>query len=320
VRRALAGLAAALLTTLAATGVRADDTAARDEARALADRGYELFQEGRVDEALDHFRRAEARFHAPTLLLMIARAEARRGDAIGALITLRRVTAETLPADAPPEYAQAQRDAAAEAVAIGARVARLRVAVRAPAGAAVAVSLDGVAVPAAKLAEAIEVNPGRHEVEAAMPGAPPTRRVVDLAPGASEVVDIALQPAPPIVPAARPPEPSLLPPALAWAAGLAGVAVGATFGVLALEKQADLEDACPTRRCDAGDADLADDAERFASVSTVGFALGGAAIAAGVVLYLVRQDARPAMPAGLAASRRTPHGAALSGPALRWSF
>ncbi|HEY6728186.1 MAG TPA: hypothetical protein VI197_29455 [Polyangiaceae bacterium] len=75
-------------------------------------------------------------------------------------------------------------------------------------------------------------------------------------------------------------------------AGAAGLVVGTVFGLEAINKNKDAKDicgddnSCPTKKGEQ----LSDDAQRAALVSTIGFVAGGAALAAGAVLYLTADD------------------------------
>ncbi|MEJ7728150.1 MAG: hypothetical protein WKG00_02950 [Polyangiaceae bacterium] len=85
----------------------------RQAARALADKGLELYEAGRWAEALDRFQRAETVLHAPTHLLSMARAEARLGRLLAARKLYQRAAAEKLPG-APKAFLQARGEAEAE--------------------------------------------------------------------------------------------------------------------------------------------------------------------------------------------------------------
>ena len=78
------------------------------------------------------------------------------------------------------------------------------------------------------------------------------------------------------------------------AAGIVGLAVGSVFGLQAKSKNDDaLQPAnCPTSKlCNPSGLQLTDDAKSAATVSTVAFAAGGAALVGGVVLWLTAPKA-----------------------------
>lgn len=84
--------------------------------------------------------------------------------------------------------------------------------------------------------------------------------------------------------------------------GAVGIGVGAMFGILASSKWNDAKQGCTEANgafasCPAGADQLRKDAQSRATLSTVGFVVGGAALGASVVLYLVtrRESATPRM-------------------------
>jgi hypothetical protein len=68
--------------------------------------------------------------------------------------------------------------------------------------------------------------------------------------------------------------------------GGAGVIAGTALTVVALGKKSDSHDRCPRDPCDAEAVSLSQDAGRFADFATVGFGVGFAALAAGVILLV----------------------------------
>jgi serine/threonine-protein kinase len=73
--------------------------------------------------------------------------------------------------------------------------------------------------------------------------------------------------------------------------GAASIAIGSVFGVSAINKDADADDLCEESSCrsDRG-AQLSQDATKAATISTIGFAVGGAALLGGAILYLSAPD------------------------------
>jgi hypothetical protein len=73
--------------------------------------------------------------------------------------------------------------------------------------------------------------------------------------------------------------------------GIAALAVGGAFGIVALVKNADLRDACRgnVQRCDPANASLVNhdrsDAQAAATMSTAGLVAGGVLAIAGVIVY-----------------------------------
>ena len=79
------------------------------------------------------------------------------------------------------------------------------------------------------------------------------------------------------------------------AVGLAGLAVGGVFGGIAIDKNNDSKAECrpdDPSLCSAKGVDLREKASRAATVSTLGFAAGGALLAGGIVLYVTSPGAQ----------------------------
>jgi hypothetical protein len=67
--------------------------------------------------------------------------------------------------------------------------------------------------------------------------------------------------------------------------GIAGIAAGAVFGILTVNKRDDAAAHCAGSACDAQGVQSHDDAQSLGLVSTLGFGLGAAALVTGAVLY-----------------------------------
>ena len=96
---------------------------------------------------------------------------------------------------------------------------------------------------------------------------------------------------------------------VAWSVGAAGLILGGVTGGLALSGTADLEHDCPGQSCPADRQSDIDSITTLSHTSTVGFVVGGAAVAGGLLLWLISGGEPEA----------AEHGAALSpliGPGL----
>jgi hypothetical protein len=71
--------------------------------------------------------------------------------------------------------------------------------------------------------------------------------------------------------------------------GIAGIATGTIFGVLALNNNKKADEVCNGNICPVGSGGLefSQDARSYATVSTVGFIAGGVLVATGATLYLL---------------------------------
>jgi hypothetical protein len=176
------------------------------------------------------------------------------------------------------------------------------------------VKRDGVAVGHAEIGIALPVDPGQHTVEASAPGKQPWSGTVAVAAKQKDasvtvtLIDAAAPPPPPLpvatpAPGPNPPPPPPPPPqtetsswstqktfaVIAGGVGVAGIAVGSVFGVVAMSKnnEALQSQNCRTASlCTQNGLSLTSDAKNAANLSTVGFIVGGVALAAGVVLWI----------------------------------
>jgi hypothetical protein len=170
------------------------------------------------------------------------------------------------------------------------------------------VEVDGEPLPEPRWFLPMFLDPGEHSVAVSAPGkyretlkvvvprqpsmqlipVPPLR---DLRPGDKGT---ATAPSPTAPPPSSSPS-SSGPPAAAWIAGgvgVAGVVVGSIFGVLTLSKRDDIGDHCAGSRCDSTGAQLHDDAQKLALVSTIGFGVGAVGLVTGAVLLLTAPKER----------------------------
>jgi hypothetical protein len=172
------------------------------------------------------------------------------------------------------------------------------------------IARDGITLGAAVWNTDVPVDPGAHRIEARAPAHEPWNETVQVAAdGATSTVTVPpLKPAPAEAPAAASAPSSTLLPAsdsaygaggsqrmlgfVVGGVGVAGVLAGGFFGVRALSKNHDAKEICEDRPSACSDAEqgehagLVEDAKSARTLSIVGFAAGGAALGAGLVLIL----------------------------------
>lgn len=163
---------------------------------------------------------------------------------------------------------------------------------------------DGIRLGRAALGVALPVDPGAHEVVVSAPGRETKKFATTLAEGATGKLVVEPGKPLPLAPTSvekpstepkrdRPPVKTKRGDATLGVVvlGVGGVSlgVGVATGLAALNKKKTLDERCSTvdgtRRCDQQGLDAAESGKTFATVSTVAFVVGGAALAAG--LYLV---------------------------------
>jgi hypothetical protein len=293
-------LAALALGVLVPAVAAADPSSAdRATARALGLEGEAALASKDYPTAADRYARAEGLFHAPTLLLGLARAEVGLGKLVDAQETYRRIVHEELPPNAPPIFAEAVAVAEKELAAVVPRIAWLTITVNGPASAAV--RLDGAVLPPAALGARRALDPGTHEVVAVAEGYLARKTSVTLADGKAEAIVLDLVAAPP---PATPVSPTITFAAVApvqpadgrstqrvagavlLGAGGAGLLVGAVAGALVIAQHGSLAPVCPQGHCPVSEQGYVDAYHAKGWVSTGGF-VGGAVVAAtGLVVLL----------------------------------
>ena len=193
------------------------------------------------------------------------------------------------------------QDAGARARALLARLPRLRLRVDSSVG---DVTIDGESLAREGWIAEIPVDPGPHDVGASRAG---YRTVVERATATEgEVTEVRLGPLDPLEHEPRATEPVTPRPALkdtsrrttALAVGAtgAGIAlVGGAFGLAAIVRRGDAEDACRGGDCHAGET-MNRQARTLAWTANVTLATGLIAVAVGIVLYVTspRSTARAA--------------------------
>ena len=97
---------------------------------------------------------------------------------------------------------------------------------------------------------------------------------------------------------------------------MVGVGVGTAFGLIALKDKHNLSGSCTSNVCPSSSRDSVDTAKRSGNISTIAFAVGGAGLVLGTVLYFSIGGASEAQAAshthhGFAGLE---HGRALVGP------
>jgi hypothetical protein len=312
---AAAVLAASCLCSL--DGGAAVSGRERELARKHANAGYESFSAGDYATALAHFKDAEDTVHAPPHLLFMARALDKLGRLLEARDTYRRLVDERLPRGTPAAFRDAQKTAQQELLGVEGRIPKLKLLVEGAPLAAARVSLDGQAVAAERLGEPIALDPGKHQARAEADGMTAAEQLLDLQAGAGtlEVKLVLVKVAPPPPPPPPPEDTTLSAPGFVLLGlGVAGLAAGAITGGLALGRASELRDRCPANPCPTEYQSLSDKANTLATVSTVSFAVGGAAAAAGVVWLLAEAAG------GAANGGNMEGGEAPTGTSARWTL
>jgi tetratricopeptide (TPR) repeat protein len=273
-------------------------------AEALFTEGRKAFDAGDYAIACARFAESQRLDPAVGTLINLAACSEKLGKLADAWETWQRALRSLPPGD--------ERRAGVEqrAAAIDKKLPRLaiRLSPNAPAGAKVV--RDGVTLGSASYGVELPVDPGDHEVTVVAPGHKDKSYKTTLAEGAHEALDVEAgeeesEAAPVALPTepkpkpAPPPKPQPKPAAsssnrtLGWVlvgVGGAGLALGSASGYLALSKKNTMDDDCETlkgrRVCGPDGLDAADSGKTWATVSTVAFAAGAAALGVGAYVLL----------------------------------
>jgi hypothetical protein len=195
--RAVLGLLLTASLLLEAGTSFAQSAEEKAAARSLATQGSDALKGSRYSEALDLVSRAEAIVHAPTHLLMIARAQTGLGKLVAAQETYLKLLREELAPTAPAAFRNAQATAREDLAAIEPRIASLRIIVDGAEQKKATVKLDEAVVPPALLGVFRPVDPGPHVVTVFPPGQNPVKGTVDLQPAEKKDVRLVIPEGPP---------------------------------------------------------------------------------------------------------------------------
>lgn len=263
-----------------------DESHSRAEARRLAEEGQVMLEKGKPREALELLRKAEASFHAPTIVLLMAQARRDLGELRAAVGLYKRVLAEPLAADSPPAFRSAREIAEIELRETRAKTGLVDLVVK-PAGVRAAITVGGDEV----------VGPGPYEVDpsvatlihASALGYEPAQRTVTVQLGARERVELELYPSGSTLErVSRSPTP----PFVGLGMVALGLAVGIPAGVAAQEQRNGLVARCPGMVCPPDARPAYASATLLADVSTSGFVLAGAGAAVAAVFLIASQGGR----------------------------
>jgi len=292
--RWLAFVPGALVLALAAPALAQSSSSNQAAAEALFDEGRRLAAAGRHAEACPKLEASLKLDPALGTLLNLADCNEKIGKTASAWAQYRDATSQARQSGS----AERESFAADHAKALESRLSTLTIkVVESEGAAAIEVKRDGVVVDSATLGTAIPVDPGAHEVTASGAGLKPWSTKVDVGSDAAKVeVEIPKLEADGAAGAApaggEPPQAShssaQRPIAIALGAvGIVGLGLGTFFGLSASSTWKDAKDDCSDYPygCPKDSVTKQESASNKATVSTIAFIAGGAALAVGTVLW-----------------------------------
>jgi hypothetical protein len=289
-RRGAIAVAVVVVMGLAGGVARADDN--KVKAIALFDEGIKEMKAGNYDKACKAFESSNRLLPDSGTRGSLARCYTKLGR-IASAWTLWRELADTAPT---PEL---RGDAATQAKKLEPRLAKYTVKVAAP-PAGLALTVAGQPVDPS-IDVPIPIDPGSYPVEATAPGRTAWKGQLTAAEGktvevAVPALAVASTGAPPpkkkVVAAGKPGRGRRIFGLALAGVGVGGLVAGGAFGAIARSHNEDAKSICggdidhcdPARTNEAQDE--VDKARSAATISTVGFIAGGAAVATGLILFV----------------------------------
>lgn len=275
---------------------------AKAEARELANKGFALFQEGNFKEAVQYFRDADAKFHAPTLLLMQAKAHEKIGQLIEARGLYSQIAREPMAADASKEFKQARSDAEDALGKMKGRIPKLKIVLKGGTADKVQLSIDDVPIASSLIGKPIEQNPGLRKVVATIETPEGGRSVfqsVTLREGRIKQIQIVLKAGGTAAVSSSAEDEavdteasggSAVPMGLSFGLGAAALGAGVVTGVLWLNEKDHIKEKCPNGdECAAAQPNI-NKAGTLGIVSIVGLSAGAVGMALGTVFAVTRKS------------------------------
>jgi hypothetical protein len=288
------GVCAAPAVSLASEGNKA-------AAEALFNEGRTLMAAGKYADAIGKLKASQDLDPGLGTLLNLAECYERTGKSATAWAQYREI------ASLARQQGSKEREALAEqkSKALEPKLSKLSISLQQGADAqTLTITRDGTTVSSAELGVAIPVDPGKHDVTVTAPGKEKWSTTVDVGEGGqTENIEIPLLAdsssggtvaagagATTTTPAADKPSDGSTQRTLGIVAGgigLVGIGVGTFMGVKASSSWSDAKKECTAfpNQCTAKGVSLHDDASSQATLSTVGFIVGGVGLAAGAVLF-----------------------------------
>jgi hypothetical protein len=314
-------LCGALFTGWIGTALAAG-SADLERSRATFSQAESHLKAKRYQEARDGFLEVLKVVEVPKVAYNAAQAHEGLGELHAAVALYQRATQlqqNELWADKATQL-NAQKDALAALTALNERIPTLRLEIHGDVTTVTSVTVDDQ--PRDPIAAPLLLDPGRHKVVVSTSTRSMITKFVTLSERQQEILTIELAelttapppattPVAPNAPAAvgtprplaasEPASPTSPPPTtkqpsntIGWigiGVGAAGLALGATAGIVSLVKRSDMnsagcnDGACPASVYDSKDASY----DNWRKVATVGFVVGGVATAAGVTWILVQR-------------------------------
>lgn len=289
----------AMALMLAPTAAWGQDIAA---AEALFNKGVADIKAGNYADACPAIAESQKLDPRPGTQFTLAECFARWGKTASAYVAFEDFlrTVRALPANQQGRYGDRVKVAEDKKVDLKSSVPELTIVLPSGAPSSVVVTRDGTEVNGPLFGLAVPVDPGPHKIIVEVEGKPPSEETVTLSAGEHRKVEVSV---PGMVKAnsddpksddggdGKPGMGRTIGMYTAFGVGAAGLVMGGITGGLALSDKHAADDQCPKFACTPEGFDAVAHGRTMARVSTAGFIIGGAGIAAGVILLLTRPKA-----------------------------
>jgi hypothetical protein len=213
----------------------------------------------------------------------------------GRLVTAWTLFLEVMTTARRTGKATREKEARDRAAALEPRLGHLLIKIEGSPAPDLSIVRDGLPVPRSRWGDEQLVDPGEPRVETRAPGRPAWTGHATVAEGAHVTVVVPAprgETPPPVIGPGPPAEehPGRVQRTIGLGlggAGVIGIGIGSVFGVLAITRHSDADALCDPNRCASAEGQTAwHDATSAGTVSTIAFAAGAIALAAGVVVWL----------------------------------
>ncbi len=269
------------------------------DAAALFDRGLEEMLDGDYASGCPNLAKSYQLEPLAGVMFTLAECYAKWDKLATALEHYRKYLdlVPTLPEDKQARQAERMQVASEQYAVLEPQIPTLTILLPRDAPADVAVELDGQELAPNLISVAHRLDPGIHDVIIRRPTGESRAYRENLAKGNRRILRVEL-PASDTPPVVAPPDDSLGPMRVAalvtGGVGVAALIVGSITGGMALGETDAIDSNCVDTQCNQTGLDAAEGAQTLATVSTVGFVIGGLGLATGAVLWFTAPGDSPA--------------------------
>jgi hypothetical protein len=252
------------------------------DARAWMAEGRTQRTQHDYEGALKSFKAADGLMHVPTTGLEVARTLEAMGRLVEARTTVRRVLSIPVTPNDPPPFQDAIAAASSLYVELEQRIPTVTFVLPSAAQGTPTVWVDGQPVPSSELGSPLHLDPGTHQIAAHL-GQFDAAQSIELHERDRQpvVFKTSASTSKSNAATARGATPWRTVAYVSFGTSAAGLVLGTVTGALALSTKQTAEAGCADGRCPPSTWESIDRAHTYATISTIGFATFGAALAVG---------------------------------------